>query len=162
MRRKIGAPDREPALCMAGRRALTSLEERMLLSVVRELPPRDRCLISTQWFCGLRISEVLSLRVGSVLRSGEIVGKIGVPPRHLKGGYGTTRWIPVVPELYSALSSYLGRLRRRFELSPDMPLFLSRQVEALRNLRLLTRERARNLPRCFCRCRNRRREARHA
>jgi hypothetical protein len=31
---------------MAGRRSLTPLEERMLLSLVRELPPRDPCLIT--------------------------------------------------------------------------------------------------------------------
>jgi len=73
---------------MAGRRSLTPLDERMLLSVVRELPPRDRCLITAQWFTGFRISEILSLKVGSVLRDGEIVSKIGVAPRNMKGGYG--------------------------------------------------------------------------
>jgi integrase len=88
----------------------------MLLSVVRELSPRDRCLITAQWFTGFRISEILSLTVGSVLRNGAIVSKIGVAPRNMKGGYGRTRWIPVLPELNRALGSYLGWLRRRLEL----------------------------------------------
>ena len=130
---------------MAGRRALIPLEERMLLSVVRELPPRDRCLITAQWFTGFRISEILSLTVGSVLRSGEIVSKIGVAPRNMKGGYGRTRWIPVLPELHRALESYLGWLRRRLELSAGMPLFLSREGDRDGNLRLLTRESARRI-----------------
>jgi site-specific recombinase XerD len=63
---------------MAGRLTLTPLEERMLLSVIRELPPRDRCLMTAQWPTGVRISEILSLSVGSVRRTGEIVNKIGV------------------------------------------------------------------------------------
>lgn len=93
---------------MAGPSALSPLEERMLLSIVRELPPRDRCLITAQWFTGFRISEILSLTVGSVLWSGKIVSKIGVAPRNMKGGYGRTRWILVLPELNRALFSYLG------------------------------------------------------
>jgi len=101
----------------------------MLLSVVRELPPRDRCLITTQRFTGFRISEILSLTVGSVLRNGEVVGKIGVAPRNMKGGYGRTRWTPVLPELHRAMFSYLGWLRMRFELSPGMPLFISREAD---------------------------------
>jgi len=134
-----------PSWGMAGRRALIPLEERMLLSVVRELPPRDRCLITAQWFTGFRISEILSLTVGSVLRSGEIVSKIGVAPRNMKGGYGRTRWIPVLPELHRALESYLGWLRRRLELSAGMPLFLSREGDRDGNLRPLTRESARRI-----------------
>lgn len=130
---------------MAGRRPLTSLEERMLLSVVRALPPRDRCLITAQWFTGFRISEILSLKVGSVLRDGEIVSKIGIAPRNMKGGYGRTRWIPVLPELHLALGSYIGWLRRRFELTPEMPLFISREGDGEGNLRPLSRESARRI-----------------
>lgn len=130
---------------MAGRRSLSPLEERLLLSVVRELCPRDRCLITAQWFTGFRISEILSLTVGSVLRSGEIVSKMGIAPRNMKGGYGRTRRIPVLPELHRALFSYLGWLRQRFELTADMPLFISREGDQSGNLRPLTRESARRI-----------------
>jgi integrase len=128
---------------MAGRRALNSLEERTLLSVVRSLPPRDRCLITALWFTGFRISEILSLTIGSVVRNREIVSKIGIEPRNMKGGYGRTRWVPVLPELRRALHSNLGWLRRRLELSPAMPLFISRECDEVGNLRPLTRESAR-------------------
>lgn len=113
--------------------------------MVRELPPRDRCLITAQWFTGFRISEILSLTVGSVLRNGEIVSKMGITPRNMKGGCGRTRWIPVLPEQHRALFSYLCWLRRRYELTPDLPLFISREVDAGGKLRPLTRESARRI-----------------
>lgn len=43
----------------------------MLLSVVHEMPPQDRCLITAQWFTGFRISEILTLKADSVLRHGK-------------------------------------------------------------------------------------------
>ncbi len=60
----------------------------------------------------------------------------------MKGGYGRTRWIPVLPELERALLSYLSWLRQRFELTQDMPLFISREGDADGKLRPLTRESA--------------------
>lgn len=63
----------------------------MLLAVVRDLPPRDRALITLQWFSGFSLYEVLSMTVGSVCRGGAVVEKIGISPRHLKGGYNRTR-----------------------------------------------------------------------
>jgi integrase len=130
---------------MAGRRPLNQTEERRLLGVIRKLSPRDRALVTTQWFTGFRISEVLKLTVGAVWRDGQIVTKLGLPPRSLKGGYGRTRWVPVVPELERALSSLIGHLRRRLELTPDVPLFLSRQCDRECNLRAIARGPARTV-----------------
>jgi integrase len=130
---------------MAGRRPLSHDEERRLLRVVRGLKPRDRVLISVQWFCGYRISEVLSLPVGSVWRNDQLVTKIGVTPLHLKGHYGRTRWVPVLPELASDLHSYLVHLRRKYMLTPDLPLFLSRKSNPDGAARAITRKAARDL-----------------
>jgi integrase/recombinase XerD len=129
---------------MAGRRSLTDQEERRLLRIVRRLPPRDRALITTLWQTAFRISEVLSLTVKHVDRNG-LVDKIGVPPRHQKGRRGKTRWVPVLPELARALTSYLAWLRRRYELSPDLPLFLSRQNNADGTARAITPNAARHI-----------------
>lgn len=128
---------------MPGRRPLTPLEERQLLRVVRQLPARDQALVTTQWFSGARISEVLALKIKDVWRNGSLVSKIGFAPRILKGHYGTTRWVPVVPELARALERHLGVLRRALELSGDLPLFLSRQENADGTARALSREGAR-------------------
>jgi integrase len=130
---------------MAGRRPLNTHEERALLRVVRRLPPRDRALISTQWFSGYRISEVLSLRIGQILRDNVLVEKIGIAPRCLKGKRGRTRWVPILPELTRALGSYVHWLRQRFELSPEMPLFVSREANPDGTLRPLSREAARRM-----------------
>ncbi len=127
---------------MAGCRPLTEPEERALLRVVRKLEPRDRALVTGQLLTGFRISEVLSLTVGSVCRDGHIASKIGIAPRNMKGGYGTTRWVPVLPEFERALASLLHNLGRRYELSADLPLFLSRQDDTDGNARAITRERA--------------------
>jgi integrase len=98
---------------MAGRRPLFRIEERQLLRVVRKLKPRDRALITAQWLTGFRIQEVLSLTVGHVLRDGQILPKLGIAPRHLKGGGGRTRWVPVLPELVRALRRHLWWMRRK-------------------------------------------------
>jgi integrase len=92
---------------------------------------------------GFRISECLSLTVSSVFRNDHLAAKIGVAPRNLKGGYGQTRWVPVLPELARALESYLGWLRHRLNLLPDMPLFLSRESTPDGHMRPLSRESAR-------------------
>ena len=86
---------------------------------------------------------MLSLRVGSVLRGDSLAVQIGVAPRNLKGGYGTTRWVPVLPELSRALTSYLGWLRMRLVLDPELPLFLSRQDQPNGDARAISREAAR-------------------
>lgn len=138
---------------MAGRRPLTSSEQRLLLRALRTSSPRDWALITTQWLCGARLSEVLSLTVGDVCRpNGELVPKIAFRPSCLKGRYGSTRWVPMSPELGRALESYLGWLRRRWELAPKLPLFLSRQDFRDQEARAITREAARLvIRRVFCR-----------
>jgi integrase len=132
---------------MAGRRPLTRTEERRLLGVVRRLPARDRALVTAQWLTGFRIHEVLSLTVGSVFRGGAIVDKIGITPQHLKGGYGRTRWVPVLPELERALRGLLWKLKLEFEPTPATPLFPSRQAGPDGQMRPITRRQAQSIVR---------------
>ena len=106
---------------------------------------RDRAMITAQWLTGFRISEILSLTVGAVFRNGTVVEKIGVAPKHLKGHYGRTRWVPVLPELNRALSTWLNVMARRWELTPDLPLFLSRKSEAGGAPRAVDRDSARRI-----------------
>jgi len=107
--------------------------------VVRRLHSRDRALITAQWFTGFRISEVLSLRVATVYRNGAVLARIAVPPRHLKGGYGGTHSVPVVPELRRALEHHARWLDRHFEVTPDLPLFPSRKRGPNGRLRAISR-----------------------
>lgn len=127
---------------MAGCRPLTRPEERRLLSVVRRLPPRDRCLITTHWFSANRISSTVALTVGHVWRNGAIVRDIAIEPRHLKGRRGRTRRLPVSPELHRALTHHMWWMKLKYTLSPDLPLFPSRQVSAGGSIRPITRVQA--------------------
>jgi integrase len=132
---------------MAGSRSLTKPEERLLLRYIRRIAPRDRALISCQLFLGLRISEVLKLRIGQVLdvATGELRARIGVRPKSLKGGYGNTRWIPVCPELTRALGAYITRRARAGALDPESPLILSREHAADGEPKALSRSGAEKL-----------------
>lgn len=130
---------------MPGRRPLTHDEETALLRVARGLDSRDRLLITTGWLTGLRLSEILRLTVGSVTRNGEVGEMLGVAPRNLKGKRGTTRWIPLLPELRRALECHLAHLRRRFELTADTPLFISRNSGPDGTHQQLGREAARRI-----------------
>lgn len=130
---------------MAGRRPLTHDEEVRLLHVARSLPTRDRLLVTAQWQTGLRISSTLSLTVSSVLRNGAVSEMLGVTPRHLKGRRGTTRWIPIMPELRQAIVAHLCHLRQHHELTLDLPLFLSRKSNPNGTARPLSRESARRI-----------------
>lgn len=130
---------------MAGRRPLTPEEERRFLHVARGVEPRDRLLVTMQWQTGFRISETLSLTVGSVMRDGTVLDVIGVAPRHLKGRRGTTRRVPLLPESRRALEAYLGHLGRGLILTPDLPLFLSRKGNPDGTVRPLSREAARRI-----------------
>jgi integrase len=130
---------------MAGRRPLNQTEERQLLRLVRKLHPRNRALITTQWFTGFRIHEILSLTVASVLRNGSIVSQIGITPRFLKGNFGRTRWVPVLPELHRALTKQLWWLDRKFGLRPDLPLFPSRKRRRDGVIRAICRTQAHDL-----------------
>lgn len=130
---------------MAGRRPLTHDEEIRLLHAARSLPTRERLLVTAQWQSGLRISSTLSLTVGSVLRNGAVPELLGVTPRHLKGRRGTTRWIPIMPELRQAIEAHLCQLRQRQVLTDDLPLFLSRKSNPDGTARPLSRESARRI-----------------
>ena len=128
---------------MAGRRALTPKEERKYLRLVRRLPLRDRALITTQWLTGYRISEVLSLRIEQVWRNGQVTESIGVPPRCLKGRRGSTRWVPVCPELRRVLHEYIAqRIKEHGPIDPGEPLILSRQRAINCGLRPISRTQA--------------------
>lgn len=127
---------------MPGRRPLSIPEERKLLRALRRTPARDAALVTAQLMTGFRISEILSVTVGQVWRDGAVLTRLGIAPRKMKGGYGRTRWVPILPTLRRALERHLHCLARRYELTPDLPLFLSRQSEPDGSARALSRESA--------------------
>jgi len=89
---------------------------------------RDRALMALGTRTGLRISELLSLRVGDVLgRTGRFHDAVYVSRRAVKGKRAGRR-LPLHPAAKFALGRWLVDRRRRGSLlDPESPLFSSRK-----------------------------------
>jgi len=92
-------------------------------------PERDLAVLALALCAGLRLSELLALRVGS------LVGRAGERRVEVSGKGGRPRVVPIEPELDTVLESYLDSRRRRFgarSLGPVAPLLVDRHGEPLR------------------------------
>jgi site-specific recombinase XerD len=114
---------------MAGARSISHEESDALLNALgRE---RDRLLVLAGQHLGLRISELLSLRVRMVANGLVPKREITIARRQLKGGKSGRkglhgRTIPVHPDLASAIAHYLANFPAGLA-TPDSFLFPSRE-----------------------------------
>ncbi|MFC4017441.1 tyrosine-type recombinase/integrase [Micromonospora sp. GCM10011542] len=110
--------------------------EVLLASVAREdgrqrdpWPERDVAVLALALCAGLRLSELLALRVGS------LAGRAGERRVEVAGKGGRPRVVPIEPDLDAVLGSYLDSRSRRFgtrSVRPDAPLLVDRRGEPLR------------------------------
>lgn len=84
---------------------------------------RDRCLFILGIRTGFRISELLSIRVGSVFQHGRLVERVTVERRNMKSGE-EARAVALHPEAREALATWLEELGTE---DPGRFLFQSRQ-----------------------------------
>ncbi|MGC5030924.1 tyrosine-type recombinase/integrase [Micromonospora sp. DT229] len=92
-------------------------------------PERDVAVLALALCAGLRLSELLALRVGS------LGGRPGERRVEVAGKGGRPRVLPVEPGLDEVLSAYLDSRVRRFgarTVRPDSPLLVDRRGEPLR------------------------------
>ncbi|MEV1289207.1 tyrosine-type recombinase/integrase [Micromonospora sp. NPDC049679] len=92
-------------------------------------PERDLVVLALALCAGLRLSELLSLRIGS------LAGRPGERRVDVAGKGGKPRVIPIEPELDAVINSYLDSRRRRFgarSVRRDSVLLVDRFGEALR------------------------------
>ncbi|OZV75908.1 integrase [Micromonospora echinospora] len=92
-------------------------------------PERDLAVVALALCTGLRLSELLALRVGSV------AGRAGERRVDVAGKGGRPRVVPVEPELDGVLAAYLESRVRRFgarSVRPDSALLVDRRGEPLR------------------------------
>ena len=89
--------------------------ERLLTAVSRDdgrqrdpWPERDLAVVALALCAGLRLSELLALRVGS------LVGRPGERRVDVAGKGGRPRVVPIEPELDGVVVAYLDSRRRRF------------------------------------------------
>lgn len=114
----------------------TDLDWERLSQHLPRCHPRDRALVELGVQTGLRLSELLGLRIQDVRRNGATLSVLRVSRRNLKGGRGirarsvSSRTIPINARAREALGAHLGR----DEHSPAAPLFPSRNAAGLRSL----------------------------
>jgi integrase/recombinase XerC len=90
-------------------------------------PERDVAVLALALCAGLRLSELLALRAGSV------VGRPGERRVEVAGKGGRPRTVPIEPELDAVVERYLDSRRVRFgRLRPGDPLLLDRKGEPLK------------------------------
>ncbi|MEU7905478.1 tyrosine-type recombinase/integrase [Actinoplanes sp. NPDC049118] len=89
-------------------------------------PERDVAVVALALCAGLRLSELLALRTGSLL------GRPGERRVEVAGKGGRPRAVPIEPELDAVVDRYLESRRLRFgRVSPAEPLFLDRKGRPL-------------------------------
>jgi integrase/recombinase XerC len=89
-------------------------------------PERDLTVLALALCAGLRLSELLNLRVGSLL------GRDGERWVEVSGKGGRPRSVPIEPELDAVVRRYVESRRLRFgRVGPDEPMLVDRQGAAL-------------------------------
>ncbi|MFI7601827.1 tyrosine-type recombinase/integrase [Actinoplanes sp. NPDC049681] len=90
-------------------------------------PERDVAVLALALCAGLRLSELLALRTGSVL------GRAGERRVEVAGKGGRPRTVPIEPELDAVIARYLQSRQLRFgRVRPDDPLLVDRRGLPLR------------------------------
>jgi integrase len=93
---------------------------------------RDKALFLLGVKSGLRISELLSLRLGDVSPHGRLVDRVTVPRRHMKNKT-EGRTVLLHPEAKTALATWLLTLRQLPGCTAQTFVFRSRKVETAAN-----------------------------
>jgi integrase len=109
-----------------GCRPLTQDEVGRILDALKgsRLALRNRCLVQVGIYTGFRISELLSLRVGDVLRDGRVLARVRVERKHMKGKR-SSRDVPLNLRARAALAEWLPVLFAWRDNGPDLYLFQS-------------------------------------
>lgn len=113
---------------MRGCRPLDSNEIEQGLDQLQgsRLKMRNRCLFLLGLYSGFRISELLSLRVGDVVRNGQVLQRVQVQRRNMKGKR-SSREVPLNVHARWALAAWLPLLFRWRGAQSDTFVFQSLQ-----------------------------------
>ena len=108
---------------MAQAKTLTQSEIDQVLRYAntRQYPERNRALILSSFYLGLRVAEISLLKLGDVANDdGTIKNEIRLSGAQTKGGHARTVFIPA--KLQAELQSYLAT---RYSRLPQLPFFHS-------------------------------------
>lgn len=112
---------------MQGCRPLTDDEvDQVMRSFGGRYAARDRALFLLGIYTGFRITELLSLRLRDVYQHSEVLSRVSVPRRNMKGKY-TSRSVPLHPHAQLSLEAWIADMPRHFEATPECYVFRSRE-----------------------------------
>ena len=112
---------------MPGCRPLTDDEVDLVLqSFGGRYALRDRALFCLGIYTGFRITELLSLRLQDVAQHQQVLARITVPRRHMKGKYAS-RSVPLHPLAQLALAAWIAQMPGHFAVTPESYVFRSRE-----------------------------------
>ena len=112
---------------MAGCRPLTDAEVDLVLqSFGGKYATRDCALFVLGIYTGFRITELLSLRCQDVYQYQQVLSRVTVPRRHMKGKVAS-RSVPLHPLAQLALAAWIDQMPRHFAVTPDSFMFRSRE-----------------------------------
>ncbi len=112
---------------------------------------RDRCYFEMALQMGLRVSEMLSIRVGQVYQFGKVMDEVSIDRRFMKGGRAgkaSGRTLPVFAATKPHILAWLQRMASMLkvkdvkDIDPSTPLFLSRVRNKDGSRRAMARETA--------------------
>jgi integrase len=121
---------------------------------------RDRCYFECALQFGLRVSEMISIRVGQVYVYGKIADELNIDRKHMKGGRSgkaSGRTIPIFGPTKPYILAWLERLAGMLkvpgvrDIPPDTPLFMSRVRNKDGTRRSISREQCWRLTKAIAR-----------
>jgi site-specific recombinase XerD len=121
---------------MATRAYLTTDQEHLVLSAIRDWKLRDRSLLEFGLRTGYRARELASITIAQVWDGVRVRDEVSVARCHLKNGRGLrrgnvrSRTVPLGPSPREILHAYLQERVDAGTAAPEAPLFLSTQAEA--------------------------------
>jgi len=87
---------------------------------------RDRALFCLGLYSGFRITELLSLRCQDVAQHQQVLARVTVPRRHMKGKVAS-RSVPVHPIAQLVLAAWIAQMPRLFAVTAESFVFRSRE-----------------------------------
>lgn len=112
---------------MKGCRSLTDEEIEKVKAVFDgSFELRDRAIFILGIRTGLRISEILSVKISQIFQDGKLTHHLYVPRRNMKGKVEGRR-IPLHEEARQAIGLWLIELNKRQAITLEAPLFIGRK-----------------------------------
>lgn len=114
---------------MPGCRPLTDEEvDQVMQPFDGRFAARDRALFLPGIYTGFRITELLSLRLRDVYQHQEVLSRVTVPRRNMKGKHAS-RSVPLHPHAQLTLEAWVADMPHHFEAVLESFVFRSREGE---------------------------------